>query len=189
MTSEQLYRTWIAAIRSDANAADSKLDGIIDHIQRHAGPHLQSYVDDHKDLRLWAAGMFNLLYIFEQVALGGRAVTIDEMLDRLYNKSVNDPLHTTPCPVEPPMSKLDMSCNSPLVYERVVIAAKARCEGFDLAINELMEMATEAFKKHDDVLANRCRDIARALNISKKKQELGDALLQANKERDEAINC
>jgi hypothetical protein len=95
----RLHQDWITAIGNDPRVADSKAEGIINHIQLHAGPHLQAYVDDKKDMRLWAAGMLNLMCIFEEVVLGGDKITVDEMLDRLYHKSTHDP-HTTPCPLE-----------------------------------------------------------------------------------------
>lgn len=105
---QQRYAAWIRAIAYDVVMGTCP-DGILEHIQKHAGPDLLGHVLDTKrhpdaspmflhEARRWSASMANLLALFDQLYLPGEPVTIAERLARLQDQYDRKPQTRTPDP-------------------------------------------------------------------------------------------
>lgn len=97
---------WQQAIVTDILTGDCPF-GILEHIQKHAGPDLLKHVletpgdDDPHELanaRVWSASMHNLLDVFDIIYLGNRPMTLQEQLDRLADQYRRNPATRTPEP-------------------------------------------------------------------------------------------
>jgi hypothetical protein len=86
---------WIAAIVQDFRDGTCP-DDLVAHIGKHATADLARYLEDGRPLSRWAAGMRNLIEIFEGLhdCYPGKA----EQLGRLKAKYESDPVNCTPPP-------------------------------------------------------------------------------------------
>jgi hypothetical protein len=106
---ETHYWRWIQDISADILSLNC-LEGILTHIQKHAGPDLLGYmiyrqaappeVSSREYWVKWSASMHNLLAIFDEINLGGAAPSTEEKLERLRNHYKKDPHRRTPEPEE-----------------------------------------------------------------------------------------
>lgn len=105
---ETRYWFWIQAIAHDIDRGACP-EGILEHIQKHAGPDLLRHVINHPlhptggrtgffDWRRWSASMHNLLEIFDLLFLD-EPITVEEKLQRLREHYERHPESRTPEPI------------------------------------------------------------------------------------------
>lgn len=149
---ERLTR-WQQAIVTDILTGDCPF-GILEHIQKHAGPDLLKHVletpgdDDVHELanaRVWSASMHNLLGVFDTIYLGTQPMTIQEQLDRLADQYRRNPATRTPEPSAPAAHKISYHKHSSDEEYKFSCTCGAH---WTLGANATQSQLTESVRSH-----------------------------------------